>query len=120
MSTNHGVKQSVISYTTGFILSLLLTVTAYLFVEREVFMDSTTFLVIAGLAVVQLIVQMVCFLHLGQESKPRWNLMAFLFMLGVLFLVVFGSIWIMNNLNYHMMSPEQTDTLLRKESNKGF
>ena len=60
------------------------------------------------LAVVQLVVQLVFFLHLGRERQPRWNLLAFAFMAIVLLILVLGSLWIMNNLNYHMT---QTDML---------
>jgi heme/copper-type cytochrome/quinol oxidase subunit 4 len=41
------------------------------------------------------------FLHLGQEAKPRYQLIAFNFMVLVVLVVVFGSIWIMQNLDYH-------------------
>jgi cytochrome o ubiquinol oxidase subunit IV len=48
----------------------------------------------------------VFFLHLGRETRPRWKLAVFLFMLGVILILVFGSLWIMTNLNYRMM-PKQ-------------
>jgi cytochrome o ubiquinol oxidase operon protein cyoD len=70
--------------------------------------------IINGLAVVQLFVQLYFFLHMGDESKPRWNLMAFLFMLLVLVIVVFGSLWIMKNLDYHM-SPSDTSNYMMHE-----
>jgi cytochrome o ubiquinol oxidase operon protein cyoD len=50
---------------------------------------------------VQLAVQMIFFLHIGNEVKPRYNLIAFSSAMVVVFIVVFGSLWIMNNLNYH-------------------
>ena len=43
------------------------------------------------------------YLHLGLESKPRWNLMMFLFMVLLIFVLVGGSMWIMYNLNYNVM-----------------
>ena len=46
--------------------------------------------------------------------------MAFVFMIVTVATIVLGSIWIMANLNYNMMSPEQVDTYMLKQSKKGF
>ncbi len=50
------------------------------------------------LALFQATVQLHYFLHLGDESKPQWNLFTFLFMLVLAFILVAGSLWIMYNL----------------------
>jgi len=116
MSQHHllpGAGQgTVTAYTVGFLLSLILTVEAYVLVAYNVLNGPFLIAAIATTAVIQLIVQLVFFLHLGSESKPHWNLLAFLFMLMVLLTLVFGSLWIMNNLSYHEMSPKQTDSYL--------
>jgi cytochrome o ubiquinol oxidase operon protein cyoD len=53
---------------------------------------------------------------LGRESKPRWKFIFLLFALLVVGIVVGGSLWIMNNLNYHMMlSPQQTTQYLNSQ-----
>lgn len=107
------------AYVTGFVLSLLLTLLAYLLVTKSVVDTSLVVPGIVVLAVVQLVVQLVFFLHLGRETKPRWNLMAFLFMLLVVFIVVVGSLWIMRNLDYNMM-PRDMDAHMNKQKDKGF
>lgn len=100
-------------------LSLALTFIAFALVFQHIGANHTgpsheliTFALVA-LAVTQLAVQMVFFLHLGQESRPRWNFTVFLFMLLTLVIIVFGSLWIMDNLNYHMMSPEETKAYMK-------
>lgn len=100
-------------YVFGYVYSVLLTVEAYLLVTNEVFSGFTLIAVLLCLAFVQLVVQLVFFLHLGSESKPRWNLVAFLFMALVLLIVVIGSLWIMENLNYNMMPSMETDTYIK-------
>ncbi|HSW98436.1 MAG TPA: cytochrome o ubiquinol oxidase subunit IV [Candidatus Saccharimonadales bacterium] len=105
--TSHG---SFKSYTVGFGLSVLVTLGAYLAVTQHVLGRTGLIAVIFALAVVQLVVQLLFFLHLGREGKPRLNLMSFLFMLLVLVIVVAGSLWIMNNLNYHM-TPQDLNRL---------
>jgi cytochrome o ubiquinol oxidase operon protein cyoD len=103
-SNSHG---SVTTYVIGFTLSVVLTLAAYFSVSHHVFGRTSLIAVIFVLAAVQLLVQLMFFLHLGREGKPRLNLMTFLFMLLVLFIVVGGTIWIMNNLDYHMMTPKE-------------
>jgi cytochrome o ubiquinol oxidase subunit IV len=56
---------------------------------------------IVALALVQLFIQLIFFLHLGRESKPRWNLSALAFAVIVVVILVFGSLWIMASLDYH-------------------
>jgi cytochrome o ubiquinol oxidase operon protein cyoD len=51
-------------------------------------------------------VQLIFFLHIGEERGGRWKLLTFVFVLMTLGIIVVGSIWIMNNLNYNM-SPAQ-------------
>jgi cytochrome o ubiquinol oxidase operon protein cyoD len=97
-----GGHGSVTTYVIGFALSVILTLAAYGSVTHHVFGRTGLIAVIFVLAAVQLMVQLMFFLHLGREGKPRLNLMTFVFMLIVLIIIVGGSLWIMNNLNYHM------------------
>lgn len=106
-------RGSVRSYVTGFVLSLILTLTAYLLVVHGVFSGWTLVYALAALAVSQLLVQLVCFLHLGRESRPRWNLTVMLFAVMVVAILVFGSLWIMKNLAYnhhHSHQPPASQT----------
>jgi cytochrome o ubiquinol oxidase operon protein cyoD len=108
-------RGTLASYVTGFLVSVYLTVTAYLAVAHHLFNGWTLGLAISGLAVIQLVVQLVFFLHLGRGgSRSRWNLLVFLFMLIVVIIVVAGSLWIMANLNYRMqfMSPADTNSMI--------
>jgi cytochrome o ubiquinol oxidase operon protein cyoD len=109
-------RGTLTSYVTGFGLSVLLTLVAYLFVTHHIFSGWTLFAAIVGLALVQFAVQLVCFLHLGRETKPRWKSLAFSFMILIVAILVLGSLWIMTNLNYHMMSsPTQVNQYLKNQ-----
>ncbi|MGH7193115.1 MAG: cytochrome o ubiquinol oxidase subunit IV [Candidatus Saccharimonadales bacterium] len=97
-------------YVTGFILSVSLTAVAFALVHIHIAhhhqYPSDNFMVVAlpSLAVVQFFVQMVCFLHMGHESRPHWNAWALAFAATVVLILVICSLWIMSNLNYRMMS----------------
>lgn len=90
------------SYVIGFVLSVLLTLTAYFLVVEQVFAGFPLVLAISTLAFIQVIVQLVFFLHLGSEPSPYWNLITFLFMLVILLILVCGTLWIMYHLDYAM------------------
>lgn len=106
------MESSLRSYVTGFGLSIILTLVAYLLVTNHAFSKWLLVGVIITLAVVQFAVQLLFFLHLSQEARPRWRLQAFLFMLMVVLIIVIGSLWIMAHLNYHM-TPQQQDKYLQ-------
>ena len=108
-------------YTIGFVLSLLLTFIVYL-LTVGVGGGFLMIIAISLLAVVQMIVQLVYFLHLGEEVAPRYRLLSFLYMAGSLVIIVVGSIWIMQNLDYNMMnmSADQKTQYMLKEHDKGF
>lgn len=108
-------------YITGFVLSLLLTLTAYSLVVYR-FVSEWLLLVLAVLALTQMIVQLVFFLHLGEEMRPRYKLISFGFMALMLLIVVVGSIWIMYNLDYNMMNmtPDEKTNYMLTQHDKGF
>ena len=105
---------SLKSYIWGFTLSLLLTLAAYFAVTAQLLPHTPLLYTIFTLALIQFGVQMVLFLHLGEEKKPYWHFLTFLFMIAILLIVVIGSLWIMNHLNYNTM-PDMA-TLKLKEA----
>jgi len=109
----HGTigRGTVGSYVMGFGYSLVLTLGAYLLVTHHAFQGIDLIVAIIVLAAIQLVVQLTCFLHLGKESSPRWNLLVFSFMAIVLVILVVGSLWIMSNLNYRMTPQQQLQYL---------
>lgn len=106
------------SYTIGFIFSVLLTIAAFFPVYMHVENDRTLFsragliAYILVLAVVQLIVQIFLFLHLGREEKPRLNLVTFITTMALVLILVVASLWIMGHLNSYHMTPEQIQEYL--------
>lgn len=112
---------SVLRYIIGYILSLILTITAY---NLVIYKSANSFLLgaLVLLAVVQLIVQLVFFLHLGDEAKPRYKIISFVFMSVMLLIIVIGSLWIMQNLDSNMMhmTPQEKTDYMMTQHDKGF
>ncbi|HUB93328.1 MAG TPA: cytochrome C oxidase subunit IV family protein [Verrucomicrobiae bacterium] len=97
-------------YLGGFLSSVALTVCAYLLATHGSGKGLLEIL-LALLAVTQFVVQMVLFLHVREE---RWRLLAAGFMLGVVLILVVGSLWVMNNLNTRM-TPQQVNQYLQSQ-----
>jgi cytochrome o ubiquinol oxidase operon protein cyoD len=95
------------NYIFGFILSIALTLTAYFVTVNRLLTGWDFMLVVVGLAFIQFLVQLIFFLHLNQEKKPRWNFMVFVSTIGLILIVIIGSLVIMQNLNYHMPTDEE-------------
>ena len=90
------------TYITGFLLSIIITVIAFCLVGFSMLSTAALYITISILALIQLYVQLVFFLHLSTDSKARWNFISFIFAVIVVLILVVGSLWIMFNL-YSMM-----------------
>lgn len=92
------------SYAIGFTASLLLTGLSFLLVAAKLVPVPYLGYTVAALALVQAVIQLKYFLHLGQEGKPYWETFIFMFMVLILLIVVLGSLWIMYDLNQRTMN----------------
>jgi cytochrome o ubiquinol oxidase subunit IV len=106
--TSHAsASGTYLTYTAGFVLSLALTSISFWLVHKHLLShhvsptDNFMLAALAALAITQLLVQLVFFLHIDRESKPWWNATALIFALGTVFILVAGSIWIITHLDYH-------------------
>lgn len=98
---SHG---SAKSYLTGFVICAVLTIIPFMLVMNPMFGRAETLLILVGFAVVQILVQLVYFLHMNRSSEGGWNLISFVFTLVILFIIVSLSIWIIWSMHFHMMS----------------
>lgn len=99
-SYGHGSKKS---YLIGFALSALLTAIPFWLVMSGVLTPGATAIAVIGMAVAQILVHTVCFLHVNTQSEGGWTLIAYVFTAVLLLIVIAGSVWIMYHLNTNMM-----------------
>lgn len=90
------------SYVMGFVLSLIFTFIPYYLVVEKIVTGTPLLVTILAIAVMQMIIQIVFFLHLGREKSPHWQLLFFISTVGIILVVVVGSLWIMHHLHYNM------------------
>jgi cytochrome o ubiquinol oxidase operon protein cyoD len=102
---SHG---SLKSYIAGFMLSLGLTALSFATIMTGVLPSDMILPAITLLAVVQLLVQLVFFLHLGTRPEQRNNTVIFLLTTLLIATVVAGSLWVMHNTNVNMMPTQMS------------
>lgn len=113
-------KPTYRSYVIGFVLSLICTMVAYLLTINHVLSKNWALaIVIAVLAITQAATQLILFLHVGREAKPKLKLLVFGFMMVVIVILISGSIWIMHNLNYRMMTPTKINNYMEQQDDGG-
>lgn len=93
-------------YVTGFLLSVVLTAIPFGLVMGGVIADPrVTAGIVMALAIVQIVVHMVYFLHMDTKSEGGWTLMALIFTAVIVVITIAGSLWVMVNMNRYMMPP---------------
>lgn len=110
-----GEHGTTISYVVGFVLSLIFTAIPYYMVVNKSASGASLLTVILVFAVLQMLVQIFFFLHLGRGPKPFYNVAFFGATAGAILVVVGGSIWIMNHLNYNMTPTDASKYLAENE-----
>ncbi|MBX7067414.1 MAG: cytochrome o ubiquinol oxidase subunit IV [Parachlamydiales bacterium] len=95
--------QTLKLYLSGFAICLVLTALSFLFAGYRIFESGYLIATLVFLAIVQAFVQLIFFMHFGKESKPRWMLLVFYFMVTILVIVVLLSLWIIYDLNNRVM-----------------
>ena len=101
--TTYSGQKTLAAYTTGLFLCLLLTFAAFGVVYNHTLPKTYLYGILVALAVMQLLVQCICFLRLNISEEGRSYSLPFLFAMGIIFILVGGSLWIMYNLNLNMM-----------------
>ena len=91
------------SYTAGLAFALLLTAASFVVSQTNLLWTPGVPIGLAVLAIAQMGVHLVFFLHIGTGADNTNNVLALAFGLLIVLLVISGSLWIMANLNANMM-----------------
>jgi len=94
-------------YTTGLFLAVVLTATSFWVANTSLLWGPGVGVGLIVLAIAQMGVHLVFFLHITTAPDNTNNVLALAFGILIVLLVIGGSVWIMTNLNENMMlSPE--------------
>jgi cytochrome o ubiquinol oxidase operon protein cyoD len=98
----HSVGARILGYVIGLGLALLLTATSFFIAGTNLVWQPSIPIAIIVLAIAQMGVHLVFFLHITTGPDNTNNVLALAFGLLIVFLVVGGSVWIMSHLNENM------------------
>jgi cytochrome o ubiquinol oxidase subunit IV len=91
-------------YLTGLVLAAVLTAIPFWLVMGKVLSSSGfTIAIILTLAVMQIVVHVIYFLHMNTKSEGGWSFLALIFTLVLVVIALAGSLWVMYHLNQNMM-----------------
>ena len=90
-------------YVIGYCLAILLTVASFAAAQSDLIYGPAVVSALVVLAIAQMGVHLVFFLHLTTGPDNTNNVLALAFGVFIVVLVVLGSIWIMTHLNHNMM-----------------
>jgi cytochrome o ubiquinol oxidase operon protein cyoD len=102
-----GVAQAVLVYVVGLALAVLLTATSFYIAGTDLVWAPSIPVALVVLAVAQMGVHLVFFLHITTGPDNTNNVMALAFGVLIVVLLIGGSLWIMANLNHSMMPMDQ-------------
>jgi len=104
---SHGGSSALISYLIGLGLSILLTLASFWAASTGAVYGPGVPVLLAVLAVAQMGVHLVFFLHISSAPDQVNNFLSLAFGIFVVALIIFGSMIIMANLNHMIMPMEQ-------------
>ncbi len=102
-----GERQGIGSYLAGFGLAVLLTLASFLVARTSLVWQPSIPTALFVLAIAQMGVHLVFFLHITTGPDGANNVMALAFGVLIVFLLIEGSLWIMSHLNHNMPGMEQ-------------
>ncbi len=95
---------TALPYTVGLVLAILATIASFVVSQTNLLWGPGVPVGLIVLAIAQIGIHLVFFLHLGSGPDHTNNILALAFGILVVFLVITGSIWIVANLNENMMN----------------
>ena len=108
-----GVAQGARGYIIGLLLAAGLTAASFLFAHSNLVWAPSIPSLLIVLAIAQMGVHLVFFLHITTGPDNTNNVLALAFGVLIVFLIIAGSLWIMANLNSHMPSMSQVMDMQR-------
>lgn len=109
-SAGHYIRNS----NLGLLFSVILTVAAFVIADTQLIYAPAIPVALIVLAIAQMGVHLAYFLHITTGPDNTNNVLALAYGIMVVFLVVIGSIWIMNHMAGNMM-PMPMDELMKMQ-----
>lgn len=101
------LEREIGGYLLGLALAIALTATSFWAVGAQSIYGPGVALGLLVLAVAQMGIHLIFFLHITAAPDNANNILALAFGVLIVCLIVFGSVWVMTHLNYNMAPIDQ-------------
>jgi len=101
------IAEGIRGYLVGLGLSVLATVVAFYLSGTSLVWQPSIPAALIVLAIAQMGVHIVFFLHITTRPDSMNNVMALTFGVFIVFVLIVGSVWIMSHLNHNMIPMER-------------
>ena len=112
-SEDKSIGRAIRTYLIGFALACLLSAVSFYMARSTLVWEHSIPIALSVLAIAQMGVHLVFFIHITAGPDHINNLMALAFGLLIVMLLVFGSLWIMLHLNHAMLPMQQIMNMQR-------
>jgi cytochrome o ubiquinol oxidase operon protein cyoD len=102
-----GMGQAFALYGVGLFLAVLLTAVSFYISGTGIVWKPSIPVALVVLAIAQMGIHVVFFLHITTGPENTNNVMALGFGILIVLLIVVGSVWIMNHMNHSMLPMQQ-------------
>ena len=110
----HGeITSGIIGYLVGFVLAVALSILSFYIARSTLVWAPSIPIALSVLALAQMGVHLVFFLHITSGPDSVNNVLALAFGLLIVMLLVFGSLWIMIHLNHNMLPMDRVMQMQR-------
>jgi cytochrome o ubiquinol oxidase subunit IV len=106
-AAHRSVGEGIRGYLTGLALSVVLTAASFYVLYTQLIWGPAVPIALVVLAIAQIGVHLVFFLHITTAPDNTNNVLALAFGVLIVALVIGGSLWIMDNLNRNMIPMHQ-------------
>jgi cytochrome o ubiquinol oxidase operon protein cyoD len=94
---------SIGGYIIGYVSAIVLTFAAFGVARSTSMAPFSIAAALAVLAIAQMLIHLIFFLHINTAPSQKTNVMAFAATILIIAIVVIGSMWIMGHLNRNMV-----------------
>jgi cytochrome o ubiquinol oxidase operon protein cyoD len=103
----HSTRRGLRTYLIGLGLAIVMTMASFWAAQTHLIYGPGVSVAIVVLAIAQMGIHLVFFLHITTAPDNANNVLALAFGILIACLVIFGSLWIMANLNHNMLPMQQ-------------
>ena len=99
-----GIREGVRSYLLGLALAIGLTIASFWVARTHIIYGPSVPVALVALAVAQMGIHLVFFLHITTAPDNTNNVLALALGVLIVFVLVFGTVWVMAHMNHNMMT----------------